>query len=117
MRNLLLASIIPPPLGTRLWLTVAGLVGGITNLVLLREIWPHTPAAASVLAVLVWLLMLALLPQLLVWGRRWMWDYIGPAWVRLLLSVCYGAAAFVAIGAWVLLLLGGVAAGLHSLGG
>jgi hypothetical protein len=98
-----------------LWLTLVCLIGGILNLALLREIWPHTPAAASVLGVLVWLLMLALLPQLLVWGRRWMWDCVGPSWVRLLLSVCYGAAAFVAIGIWILLLLGGVALGLYSL--
>jgi hypothetical protein len=111
----LLASIIPPPLGTRLWLTLVCLIGGTLNLALLREIWPHTPAAASVLGVLVWLLMLALLPQLLVWGRCWMWGCVGPAWVRLLLSVCYGAAAFVAIGVWLLLLLGGLALGLCSL--
>jgi hypothetical protein len=106
---------MPPPLGTRLWLTLACLLGSILNLALLREIWPHTPVAASVLGVLVWLLMLVLLPQLLVWGRRWMWDCVGPAWVRLLLSICYGAAAFVAIGVWLLLLLGGLALGLCSL--
>jgi hypothetical protein len=98
-----------------LWLTLAGLVGGVLNLALVEEIWPHTPVAASVLTTLLWLLMLALLPQLLVWGRRWMWDYIGPAWMRLLLSICYGAAAFVAIGVWILLLLGGIVAGLRAL--
>ncbi|MGI4820634.1 MAG: hypothetical protein ACRYFV_05425 [Janthinobacterium lividum] len=49
-----------------MWLTLVCLIGGILNLALLREIWPHTPAATSVLGVLVWLLMLALLPQLLV---------------------------------------------------
>jgi hypothetical protein len=112
---LLVASIIPPPLGTRLWLMVAGLVGSVLNLALLDEIWPHTRAAAPVLGVLIWLLLLVLLPQLLVWGRRWMWDYVGPAWMRLLLSVCYGAAAFVAIGLWVLLLLSGIVAGLYAL--
>ena len=90
-------------------------MGSVLNLILRDEIWPTTRAAVPVLAVLIWLLVLVLLPQLLVWGRQWMWDYVGPAWVRLLLGVCYSAAAFVAIGLWVLLLLGGIVAGLYAL--
>jgi hypothetical protein len=115
MPNSLLDRITIPAIGLRLWLTLAALLGSSLNLALLREIWLHTPAAAPVLAALVWLLVLALIPQLLVWGRSWMWGYVGPAWLRLLLGICYVGAAFVGIGIWVLLLLGGVAVGLHSL--
>ncbi len=100
MRKLLLAGLWPlPPLGLRLWLTLAGLAVGVLNLVFLAEIWPHTPAAATTLLVLLWLLVLALLPQATAWAWRWLRAYAGPGWVRVLATAAFlGGAGVVLVG-------------------
>lgn len=107
MRRLLAGFLPSPPLGLRLWLTLVGLVVGILNLVLLAELWPHTPAAAVVVLVLVWLLMLALLPQAAEWAWRWLRTYAGPRWVRVLATALFLSGAGVVRVGWLAVLLGG----------
>jgi hypothetical protein len=115
MRRLLFAGLWPlPPLGLRL--TLAGLALGVLNLVFLAEVWPHTPVAATTLLVLLWLLLLALLPQGTWWAWRWLRAYAGPGWVRVLATAaCLGGAGVVLLG-WLAVLVGGPLFFLHRSG-
>jgi hypothetical protein len=116
MRKLLVAGLYPlPPLSTGLWLTLAGLVTGELNRVYRAEIWPHTPAAASVLLVAEWVLALALVPQGLWWAWGWLSGYTGPSWLRLLAKIAFMCGACGAAVAWLVLLVGGVAKMLFRL--
>ena len=111
MRRLLFSGLLPPPpLGNRLAFTL--MVGVILtlNLLLRVELWPHTPAAGPVLEALEALLVLALLPQLMRWGLRWVRAYTGPAWLRLLATTVYMSMACVGAVCWLLVLLSGVVA-------
>jgi hypothetical protein len=117
MRRLIFAGLWPlPPLGLRLGLTLAGLVVGALNLVFLAEIWPHTPAAAVALLVLLWLLLLALLPQAAWWAWRWLRAYVGPSWVRVLATAAFLGGASVVLLGWLAILVGGPLFFLHRSG-
>ncbi len=115
MRRLLFAGTLPP-LGLRLGLTLAGLAVGVLNLVFLAEVWPHTPAAAVVLLVLLWLLVLALLPQAARWAWRGLRAYAGPGWVRVLATAVFLSGAGVVLVGWLAVLLGGPLFFLHRSG-
>ncbi len=116
MRKLLFAGLFPPPgLGIGLWLTLLSLLIGALNLVFLAEIWPGTPAAKSVLLTLEWLLLLALLPQVLWWVWRWLRAYTGPGWLRVLATAVFLSGACVALALWLAVLMGGVGAMLFGL--
>ncbi len=93
----------PPPLGPRLWLTLAAGAGGAANLIFLREIWPHTPAAKAMLVPGTCATGLLLLPQLLWWAWRWLRAYAGPAWLRVLAMAVYLGGTCLALGIWLLL--------------
>ncbi len=117
MRRLLFVGLWPlPPLGLRLWLTLAGLVLGMLNLFFLAEIWPHTPAAATTLLVLLWLLLLALLPQATAWAWRWLRAYAEPGWVRMLATAAFLSGAGVVLMGWLAVLVGGPLFFLHRSG-
>ncbi|RZK61622.1 MAG: hypothetical protein EOO59_04600 [Hymenobacter sp.] len=116
MRKLFLANLLPlPALGPRLWLTLAGLAIGGLNLVYLTEIWPHTPAAQSLLLKIEWLLLLALPPQVLWWAWRGLRASTGPGWLRGLATAVFLGGACLVLAGWVVLLLGGVGAALYGL--
>jgi hypothetical protein len=108
MLRRLAAGIAPPPaFGPRLWLTLAtGVVGGL-NLVFYSEIWPHTPAARPLLSALLWLVVLALPPQLLWWVWRWLRAYTGPGWLRLLATAVFLSGACLVLAGWLAVLAGG----------
>jgi hypothetical protein len=117
MRRLRFAGLLPsPPLGLRLWLTLGGLAVGALNLVFLAEIWPHTPAAAVALLVLLWLLVLALLPQAAWWAWRWLRAYAGPGWVRVLATAVFLSGACVVLVGWLAVLVGGPLFFVHRSG-
>jgi hypothetical protein len=104
------------PLGLRLWLTLGGLAVGALNLVFLAEIWPHTPAAAVALLVLLWLLVLALLPQAAWWAWRWLRAYAGPGWVRVLATAVLLSGTCVVLVGWLAVLVGGPLFFVHRSG-
>ncbi|MGI4872745.1 MAG: hypothetical protein ACRYFX_16415 [Janthinobacterium lividum] len=52
-----------------------------------------------------WLLGLALLPQLMWWVWRRLRAYTGPGWMRLLATAAYLAGACVALVVWLALLV------------
>ena len=93
-----------PPLGRRLWLTLASLAFGGLNLAFFAELWPHTPGARSWLLGLEWLLLLALPPQFIGWARRWLRAYAGPGWVWLLAAFGFVAVVSLGLAAWFFLL-------------
>lgn len=106
MLKQLFAGLFPlPALGNRLAFTLLAMMAGAFNLVYLQEIWPHTPAAKLVLSVVLWLVGLALLPQLMWWSWRWLRAYTGPGWVQLLATAAYLTGACVALVAWLTLLM------------
>ena len=106
MFNRLLTGLFPlPPLGRRLVFTLLATAAVGLNLLCLPELWPHTPNACRVLAVALWLLGLALVPQLMWWVWRWLRAYTGPGWVRLLATAAYLAGACVALVGWLALLV------------
>jgi hypothetical protein len=116
MRKVFFAGLYPPPpLGAPLWLTLAGLAMGALNLACRAEIWPHTPAAASVLLVVEWVLALVLVPQGLWWAWGWLGGYTGPSWLRLLAKIAFMCGACGAAVVWLVLLVGGMARGLFWL--
>ena len=116
MRKLLVAGLCPlPALGPRLWLTLAGLAVGGLNLAYLAEIWPHTPAAKSVLLTAEWALLLALPPRALWWAWRGLRAYTGPAWLRRLATAVFLGGACLVLAGWCVLLLGGIGASLYGL--
>lgn len=111
MRKLLFAGLFPPPpLGTRLWLTIGGLVIVGLNLIYEAEIWPHTRHAEQVLLLVAWLLLLAVVPQALWWAWGWLRAYTGPLWVRLLAKAVFMSGVCVVAAGWLLLLV--IAVGL-----
>ena len=93
-----------PPLGRRLWLTLASLAFGVLNLAFVAELWPHTPGARPWLLGLEWLLLLTLPPQCVGWARRWLRAYAGPGWVRLLATLGFVTVACLGLVVWFVLL-------------
>ena len=119
MRKLLFAGLWPPPpLGTRLWLTLGSLAVVGLNLVYEAEIWPHTLHAEQVLTMLGWLLLLVVVPQALWWAWNWLRVYTGPVWMRLTAKALFMSGVCVAAAIWVLMLVilvGGTIAMLFKL--
>jgi hypothetical protein len=116
MRKQLVAGLFPPPpLGTRLWLTLLGLAFGALNLAYLAEIWPHTAVAKTALLALEWLLLLAVLPQVLLWAWRWLRAYAGPVWLQVLATAVFLSGFCLAVVLWLAILTGGIGAMLFKL--
>ena len=111
MRKLLFAGLFPPPsLGTRLWLTIGCLAVVGLNLVYKAEIWSYTPHAEQVLMMLEWLLLLAVVPQVLWWAWNWLRAYSGPGWVQLIAKAVFMSGVCVVAAIWLILLV--IVAGL-----
>ena len=106
LRYLLAGVPGPPAPGGWLLGTAAGLALVALNLAFERELWPHTPTVRQTLPVAASVLALALLPQALWWGWRWLRAYAGPWWLRWLATCAYLAATTVAAMLWLLLLVG-----------
>ena len=106
MRRLFFAGLFPPPpLDTRLWLTVVGSAAAVLNLAYRAEIWPHTPVAEPVFTTLTVLLLMALVPQALWWAWGWLRGYTGPMWVRMLAKAAFMIGVCVVAAIWLIMLL------------
>lgn len=97
-----------PVLPRWLWLMLAGLVFCISNELLIKELWPHVPAAKSCFLVGAWLSVICVLPSLLWVGWRWLLAWQGPILLRCLATAVFLVGAGVAGLLWLLLAAGGL---------
>ncbi|GAA4357366.1 hypothetical protein GCM10023185_22020 [Hymenobacter saemangeumensis] len=97
-----------PAVPRRLWLAGIGWVLCAVNLCWRQEIWANTPRASAVLQCSLWLLTLALLPQLALLGWQWLQRWALPHWLQVLAAMAYIGAVGVLVLLWLVVFIGGM---------